>query len=199
MESRLATSTARLAADVGRWQKAEGKNKRDVTMIHLKPEVFGDAQHPTCNLKGAQTNWFLEYMVDVCLPAHAAKFGEEGATFLQAGRNLMKMLTLIRKHPVTFPLEDVQAFHLAAKGYLEVLERIGMHFRPKDHALQHQSDRILRQGAPALYSNWLDESINRLLRDVSGGAHAAVFYSRVLKEFQKAYNSAPNAKRRRLR
>ena len=109
------------------------------------------------------------------------------------------MMDLIRKNPVTFPMSAIQEFHDCAKTYLGLLDDLGLDPKPKDHTLQHQSDHILRLGSPAMYGNWLDESINRLLRDVAGGAHQAVFYKRILKEFQLASEGGPSAKRRRLR
>ena len=109
------------------------------------------------------------------------------------------MLDLIRKNPVTFSIAAVQTFHENTKHYLNLLEDLGIDPKPKDHTLQHQTDHVLRLGSPAYYANWLDESINRLLRDVAGGAHQAVFYRRILKEFQAASDGRPNAKRRRLR
>ena len=74
-----------------------------------------------------------------------------------------------------------------------------MNFKPKDHVLQHLSLRIMEQGSPALYGNWLDESLNKLLRDVAAHAHAAVHDVRVLMEWQKAYESQHSVKSRRLR
>ena len=38
-----------------------------------------------------------------------------------------------------------------------------------------------------MYSNWLDESLIRLLRDVAAGAHALVHEQRSLIEFEQAY------------
>ena len=78
------------------------------------------------------------------------------------------------------------------------MTKLGVSSKPKDHCLQHLSDRIRLQGSPAFYGNWLDESLNRLLRDVAAGAHASVHDRRVLLEWQKAYEGT-SSKRRRLR
>ena len=62
--------------------------------------------------------------------------------------------------------------------------------------LIHLSLRIQYMGSPSLYGNWIDESVNRLLRDVSAGAHAAVHDRRALAEYPNALDN--ENKRRRL-
>ena len=41
----------------------------------------------------------------------------------------------------------------------------------------------------ALYANWLDESYNRLLRDVASKAHGSVVDRRILVEFPLAFRA----------
>ena len=48
---------------------------------------------------------------------------------------------------------------------------------------------IARLGSPSLYGNWMDESLNRLLRDVAGGAHSSVHDRRILLEFPRAHDN----------
>ena len=108
----------------------------------------------------------------------------------------MTLLTLIRANPITFPTRDYQAFHHSSKLYLRLMDDFGVAFKPKDHFLVHLSRRTQRMGSPSLYSNWTDESINRLLRDVARGAHSLVHETRILAEFSLAYANEP--KRRRI-
>ena len=49
--------------------------------------------------------------------------------------------------------------------------------------------RLHRFGSPKLYGCWTDESLNRLLRDVAGGAHSINHERRVLIEFRKAHEN----------
>ena len=193
MVARLATTTNRLTSDIEKWQKLQAREGRDVTWIGvLDSDTFGSRTKPRFQLKGAQTNWYLEYLVRVCLPERVGKVVScDGRLLLKAGQDLFRLLSLIREHPVTFPVASIQEFHDRSLSYLDAMAKLLVNPKPKDHALQHLSDRIQFQGSPAFYGNWLDESLNRLLRDVAAGAHASTHDRRVLLEWQKAYEGPP--------
>ena len=65
MVARIVSSVCRLAPEVEKWQKAKSSAGRDVSMIFMTSETFGSAVHPTCLLKGGQTNWLLDLFVKV--------------------------------------------------------------------------------------------------------------------------------------
>ena len=199
MSSRMVVSMSRLGSALEAWQNSQARLGRDVTWCFIKTETFGRHDKPKCMLKGAQTNWYLEYLVDVWLPLRRHLLGDDAGPIFRAGQCLIGLLSLIRRHPVTFPVAAIQEFHDYSFRYLELIESLGLRAKPKDHCLQHMSLRICEQGSPALYANWLDESLNKLLREVSAHAHSSVHDVRVLKEFQKAYEGQANAKTRRLR
>ena len=166
-------------------------------------EQLGSQKKPKCDFKGSQTNWLLEYIVSVFPPPNIAKLGEPGPFFFSAGKSLLKILNLIRAHPVVFPVAAIQEFFEAARTYLLDMSDLNQHARPKDHMLMHMQNKIAFQGSPALYGNWLDESVNRLLKQVAQGAHASNHARRVLLEFPPAYaasqaRTAAEPKRRRL-
>eukprot|EP00974_Lingulodinium_polyedra_P087393 8470764-Lingulodinium_polyedra.AAC.1 len=56
--------------------------------------------------------------------------------------------------------------------------------------------RIGKQGAPSFYGNWLDESVNRLLKSVAAGSHSSVWEVSVLTAY-RAWKGTADAKRRR--
>ena len=101
------------------------------------------------------------------LPRRAELLGADGANVMEVGQCLFRLLTLIRQHEVVFPMASVQYFHERTKRYLHLMNELGLADKPKEHFLQHLAGRILEQGSPTWYSNWIDESINRLLRDVA--------------------------------
>ena len=121
-----------------------------------------------------------------------------GRRLFSHGEHLFELLTLIRTHPVTFPAIAVQRFHRACKGYLKCMDDLAILPKPKDHFLQHMSDRAAWLGAPALYGCWKDESLNRLLRDVAAGSHGLIHEKRILCDFPKAYAADEAKKRRRV-
>ena len=110
MNSRMVTSMSRLGADLETWQKLQKSRGRDVTMCYLKPEAFGTADRPRCFLKGAQTNWYLEYLVNVLLPSRTHLLGGDTARISRAGHCLFRLLSLIREHTFIFPSRPFNNF-----------------------------------------------------------------------------------------
>ena len=80
-----------------------------------------------------------------------------------------------------------------------MVEVFGLAVKPKDHMLVHMVYDIAYKGSPALYGNLLDESINRILRDCSAGAHSLNHDRRVLCEFPRALELAGLARNVRQR
>ena len=198
--ARIKMSTQRLSAELEGWTVARLSDNRNVTKVRtLQQDDFGTHRHPKFPLKGGETNTFLEFMVSVAVPRSQGSLGELGGPLLRAGRNLLRILTLIRENPVTFPIAAIQTFHDAARSYEDTMTALGMNPKPKDHMLMHMSNRLRQMGSPALYANWIDESHNRLLRDVAARAHGLVVDRRILVEFPEAYRTqAGKAKRARL-
>lgn len=198
ISARMIVSTNRMTSDILKWQKLKVRDGRDVSWVGLlDSETFGKKSKPRFGLKGGQTNWYLEYLVTSFLPGVAPKLAN-GANLLKAGQDLFRLLSLIREHPVTFPVRAQQDFHEHSLSYLSTMMLL-VGAKPKDHTLQHLSDRIRMQGSPAYYGNWLDESLNRLLRDVAAGAHASTHDRRILLEWQKAYEAPPQTSTKRRR
>ena len=203
MKSRMILSFQRLSADVQDWQKAQQRAGREVTTVGvILSEQLGSATKPRFDFKGGQTNWMLEYLVLALLPRMFHRIGPSGGTVLSAGQKLLRMLQLIRENSVTFPIAAIQEFYESTRGYILDMNDLEVHEKPKDHMVVHMANRISFQGSPALYGNWLDESINKLLKSVAQGAHASNYARRILLEFPKAFSASQarssEAKRRRL-
>ena len=189
LAARITSSTGQISADLTAWVRLQNRMGRNLTEPGaLKLEAFGTASKPKFMLKGGETNVFLEYLVQL-LPAKLIHLGEEGPLMLEAGRHLFSILEIIRKNSKSCPAAEIQKFHIAAKGYLVSAESLRVVPKPKDHMLLEMSLGIAFWGSPKLYGNWQDESLNRLLRDVAGGAHSSVHDKRILVEFPRAHDN----------
>ena len=200
---RMVNSVNKVNAILDSWTKAQNRGGRQLTDCGVfKQEQFGSAGAPTFNFKGGETNTFLEFLVTDQLPRRAV-LAHDGPLILQAGEHLMKLLTLIRVMPWRPAMSDVQRFHHSAKQYLITMRELNVAAKPKDHMLMHLAHSIPWLGSPSKYGNWVDESLNRLLRDVASGSHAVGLDKRTLLEFERAYTtdivekSKPARKRRR--
>ena len=151
--------------------------------------MFGSNVQPSCNLKAGETNAFFEFLLWLLKDRWGELGADIGKAIYDAGTHLFSLLDLIRKHKKRMPANAIQRFHFHVKSYLTLVPILGMHYKPKDHMLMELSLRLARFGSPKLYGCWTDESLNRLLRDVAGGAHSTVHERRVLVEFPKAHDN----------
>ena len=200
LSSRTPASLEIAQVRLDEWQRQQARAGRTVTPLSLKAETFGKTSSPACHLKGAETNWFLEFLVVVEIPLIGHRLVPAiSEPLLKAGQCLFELLSLIRQHKFVFPTVDVQRFHSASRTYLRIMHEgtFNLAPKPKDNFLIHLSRRIMWMGSPSLYGNWTDESINRLLREVAAGAHSTVHDKRVLAEFPLAL-AKQNEKRARL-
>ena len=190
---RMGMVLAQMSPELDKWLQAQRKTGKSTTDVGvLRPEQFGTFKKPLCSLKAGQTNWFLQYLVEVALPPRLHFLGSDAADILKAGQSSLKILEIIRSHPRGTMMSAcaIQSFHREAKTYLQAMEDLRVVAKPKDHMLMEMSDRLGFMGSPSLYGNWLDESLNRLLRDVASAAHSSVHDRRVLCEFAKAHSKS---------
>ena len=170
-----------------------GENKKGRNLIEIgqmESQMFGTNAKPSCNLKAGETNAFLEFLLFLLSDRFAELGAGIGKPIYDAGIHLFRILEIIRTSRVKrMPPAMIQQFHFHTKGYLTLVPVLGMHYKPKDHMIMEMSLRLARLGSPKLYGCWTDESLNRLLRDVAGGAHSTVHERRVLAEFPKAHDN----------
>ena len=160
----------------------------------LHEKTLGTWTKPRCSLKGAETNYYLEYLVTVVLPELGHCLGEAAVGFTRAGNDLLRLLRLIREHTVRFTAPAIQEFYDSTRTYLVWMQGV-LNAKPKDHMLVHLANRLAFMGSPALYGNWLDESVNQTLKAVAAGAHGAVAYTRIMNDFPLAMHAKRGLKR----
>ena len=195
-EARIALSCSRLSVNLTAWVRRENRAGRNLSEVDpVKRETFGTTDKPKFGLKSGESNVFLEYLVqllgrDQNVGDLVASFGRDGAVILGAGRHLLSLLSIIRDYPKKLPTREIQRFYSNSKGYLTKLEYLCIRAKPKDHMLIEMALRVAAMGSPQLYGNWHDEGLNRLLRDVAGGAHSLVHERRILLEFPVAHDNS---------
>ena len=67
------------------------------------------------------------------------------------------------------------------KRYIVLMNDYPAAYIPKVHLSMHLIYRTTRQGAGNLYSNWLDESLNKILKRACRGASQQTFEVTVLR------------------
>jgi len=64
-------------------------------------------------------------------------------------------------------------------------------FTPKHHIMFHLLAKSGFQGSPMLYATWLDESLNKLLKQGCKNAGSATFYPSVLLKMRDLLKARP--------
>ena len=77
---------------------------------------------------------------------------------------LVGIVRIMARHGINMPLGAVQEMLDMWKRFQALTEDIDCLHTPKRHALTHMILKTPRQGNPRGYANWLDESLNKVLK-----------------------------------
>ena len=86
----------------------------------------------------------------------------------------------------------------ACERHLDSITALGIAKKPKHHALMEMATRTWDVGSPALWACWLDESLNKTVRDLGAHAHKLVWNQRVLTDFINCQGSTKDTKKRKV-
>ena len=79
---------------------------------------------------------------------------------------------------------QIQTMYDDVKMILAGWEAAGVPLVPKMHLLFHMVERAQTQGNPRFYGTFLDESLNRTLRDLVRTSHRNVWVQRIFHRFR---------------
>ena len=60
------------------------------------------------------------------------------------------------------------------------MDDLGIDPKPKFHAWVHLATDVYEKGSPALKACWVDEGLNKILKNTGSGAHRHGWYERTL-------------------
>jgi len=172
-------------------ERAAGRSHTEVQ--DLVPAMFGKWEDPKLSLFASEMNAFL--LFSEALLEHVGHLLPNLQRIRACMTPLIRCYSLIKAHPFVFPPSACQEFLDCAKVHIIKAQALGISLVPKHHFFLEMSWKADYQGSPGLGACWTDESINRFLKQLSAGAHRAVFHGRVLDNFNLAYSW--RAKRRR--
>jgi hypothetical protein len=187
-DEKISLCVRRLRLDLFEWlercQIPQDRRIGDLTIAMLGEDKgcsFGGlTPHPGCMLKtkAAETGLLMEWGIQLLKGYTGAAFREE---LLVAGEALLEWLETIRASPLNVPLESQQRMADCAVRHLAMCERAMVTFVPKCHFFAHLCHRTVLHGNPKMYSTFLDESLNLLLRNLAARAHRRTHAGRVLR------------------
>ena len=130
---------------------------------------------------GAETNGLLLFCGDLLLKykhrlvADVAENVEKGMSSIIV---IHKIITGYKTG--SLPPDKTQLVSDNWKTHLRAMRALEIVFKPKHHAMAHCIYKLLTHGAPHIWSNWVDESENKLLSNMALAAHRSVWARRIL-------------------
>ena len=106
-----------------------------------------------------------------------------------AGQALDSIIDIWRKHTWTVPAHDrkkameLDVRHVALMAPYDA-------YIPKHHIFFHLLARTEYQGNPLVYATWLDESLNKVLKQCCKNAGASTFYETTLLKLRELLRDA---------
>lgn len=175
---RLDVGCVRLKGQMLSWEDQHVPADRKITnltisMLGGKTKHCNDGAEPhpgsILKLKAAECGTILEFCVAI-LPEYLGVV-PHGQELLLAGNALLSWLAITRSESDIVSALSLQEMRTLGQRFLLNCERASVSFTPKFHFFAHLSEQAFSFGNPKMYSTWLDESLNRLLRDIAASAH----------------------------
>ena len=182
MDHREEMMAQRIEKDLTAWYAAE-KKRYPAKPVHqladFKLACLGPKDGPTLvGPKAAETGTLVLYTVDL-LRRYKDRL-ERGEALYAAGQCLCKYLSISRTAGPRLSMAQRQSILDAVVRFNACREAAGLAWSPKFHLALHLVQQCGEFGNPLHRATWVDESLNRQLRDVCSKAHALVWTRRVL-------------------
>eukprot|EP00974_Lingulodinium_polyedra_P037392 3586838-Lingulodinium_polyedra.AAC.1 len=94
--------------------------------------------------------------------------------------SLINLVGIMNRNALRMPNGEVEAMLDAWKRFISLTQRIEDLRTPKRHAVAHMIIKAPLLGNPRCYANWLDESLNRVLKAACRERSQATFEQELL-------------------
>jgi len=145
-------------------QRSEAHPDEVLTKVKWGRKTVGDSHERALRLKASQTWTFLLFLI-AQLEKHVRRLGAEGARLLAAAKALENFVRLFSAAAPHLTSDQIQEAWSRWKQHLALTQEIPELQIPKRHVMFHLLEKLPFLGNPRYYSNWLDESLNRMLKD----------------------------------
>ena len=166
-EEIVANSLIIVRAELQPWMKNRRRTHplENLTELYdINPAMIGDRTSKCLKLKAAETWTFLLFAVDKFKNVtHILYYGQ----LLAAGNALIQLSGIWSRSPWRMPPNLVQESFDCYNRFIAVTAEIPeFHecFKPKRHLAFHMLRDLVYFGSPKAYANWLNESLNKMLK-----------------------------------
>ena len=156
-----------LDSDLDHFYKRQAREKERETLTRvtsLSNKRVGKTDERKLATKGSETYGLLIWMIDLTETA-GHLLSERAHRFCDAGRLLTRIVEIWRVSPARMGEADIQECWGCWMTYCKLVDgEEELRGQPKKHSTAHMLAKMRWFGNPRMYSNWLDESLNKLLK-----------------------------------
>ena len=198
-EDILETATQILRHDLGNWYKRRHQQypQEKLTRLHVTRKKIGDENGGKFGAKAAECYGYCIYLMDKLRP-HARRLGATAVRYYEAGQALLDMLSLFSAcGAVMHRAEQQRAFDLFQR-YSALTDNVAGLLLPKRHMVLHLLRGIQWFGNPRAYANWVDETLNRMLKSACRTTSQQTFEPSVTLRMAVMLRGGQGSKRKRV-
>ena len=175
-EARLKIAVTVLRTALHSWYRAEPSAGRFQSRIDvMTAKMIGTAGSPTLKLKAMEAFGFVQFLVH-SLQTYQVRGSED---LVAAGNIMVQLVELMKVSPARLSAETTKQMLSLWKQHMAIME-IHEPFVPKHHLMFHCIMRSVFHGNPWLDATFLDESLNKELKQCCRYAHQTTFESTVI-------------------
>jgi len=199
VEAYIAVCVNRLRELLWAWYSSEAAAGRiHARMQDFPVSIVGLTRDSTLGTWGAETNGLLLFCGEL-LSRYGGRLAADVRVHMELG---MSSILAIHKIITTYktgrlPNDQIQCFADNWKIHLRAMRSLQIGFKPKHHAMAHCIFKLMTHGAPHVWSNWVDESENKLLSNMALAAHRLVWARRILVDHRMIFGVRRSQRPRR--
>ena len=199
----LQLAVNRLRGALWDWYKERHEKfpKENLTKLaELTHKMLGTPADPLLKTKAAETWGLVHFCVDKTLE-HRHALGRTGLPLHEAGKCIVEHIQVMKNHGCRLPASAIQSLHDTLKRHLlsliDIAEDLPFEWElPKHHLWVHMVNRVSKTGNPRLVDNFLNESLNKLLKSTCKYASQITFERSVLYKMKGAMRSLEKKRQR---
>ena len=168
---------------------AEFQQEGLTRLADFSAKTVGTKGHQTLKSKGAETFGLLKFLLYL-FPRYGERLGPHWQRLLKAGQCLDRIVEIWHSNGWTIPAEQRKESIAMYCQHIAMMSVFSC-FTPKHHLVFHLLFRQGAQGNPAKYSTWLDESLNKVLKQACKNACSAKFDQSILLRMRELLRTSP--------
>ena len=192
-EARLRVAIMALRTALHAWYRAEQSAGTFHSRIDvMTAKMIGTPSNPTLKLKAMEAFGFVQFLTHSLVTFQVP----DSQDLVAAGSLLVRFVQVMKSAPARLPAQTIQSLLDMWKQHMAIMQDHDV-FSPKHHLMFHLVMRSVVHGNPWMDATFLDESLNKELKQCCRFSHQATFEYTVLLKITEVLKRL--AEKRRMR